>query len=163
MPKLNIARLARALVSPEMDSRSWLESGTIGLLGDDDELDVESPESIYVDPFGAIVSVRLEPSGRMVTARYNGLGCGQFGSILVPISPGDEVLVGIPNGNYNSPGVQILGLCANATTRIPSDWNNDHVRLTSNLDVQIEAASIRLDAMHLFLNGRRVNPTSEDI
>jgi hypothetical protein len=155
-PPVDVQRVARAVRSPGIDSRSWFEAGTVGVENEEGDFVTDDPEAIYVDQLGAVVSVRLEPSGEIVTARYNGIACGRMGFMLVPIRPGDEVLVAIPNGDYNSPAVTIVGVASNQTAQIPTNWNNDRVLFQLNVPLEIRAPILRIDSNQLALNGRLV-------
>lgn len=162
-PPIDVQRLARAVSGPGIDTRSWLHSGTVGVAGEGGEFRTDDPESVYVDRLGAVVRVRLEPGGEIVTARYHGISCGRFGFILVPIRPGDEVLVAVPDGDFNSPSITVIALAANATAKIPGDWNNDRVLFDTNVPLEIRGPAIRVSSPNLVLNGRPVAFSPEGI
>lgn len=159
----DVQRLARALKSKGIDPRTWFSSGTVGILTEEGAFDTDSEDAIWIDELGCRVSVRLEPSEEMVTARWAGLSCGAFGRILLPIFPGDEVVVGIPDGDYNHSGVSILSLHSNWVDRIPENWANDRVLIDVNQVLEIRAAGVDINSANLFLNGRRVGRGPGDI
>lgn len=178
-PTIDVQRLARALASPGIDTRQWVEVGTVGFLigerfftgaldpGASTEQKKAAAEkaskAIYADELGTVVSVRIESTGQMVTARWNGIGCGRFGVFLFPIRPGDEVTILIPGGDMNSGAISIIDVQSNETAKIPTDWNNDRVLLSTSVPIEIEAPAIRIRSPLLDLNGRKVAFSSEGI
>lgn len=150
---IDVQRLARALSGPGNDTRVWMSQGTVGIVDLDGEF-VTTPESVWVDRLGVVVSVRLEPIGEVVTARYNGIACGRFGRMLIPVRPGDEVGVSIPDGDFNSPGITIVSIGSNATALNPKDWNNDRVLFDLNVPIEIRGPAIKINSPNLRLNGR---------
>lgn len=173
-PSIDIQRVAQALAGPGIDSRFWVSAGTVGTRDDDGSFSTTAtvdspgsgppvPEAVYVDELGLVADVRLEPSGDLVTARYNGVGVGRFGSILVPLRGGDEVVVVIPDGDLNSPSIAIVALLADETAKIPTDWNNDRVLFRLNVPLEIRGPAVDIRSPNLQLNGRQVPFGSENI
>src|SRR5688572_28896304 len=162
-PPVDLQRVARAMSGPGIDTRVWKVSGTVGVVTDDGEFDTTDPEAVYVDALGAVVSVRVEPSGELLTARWNGISCGRFGFVLFPIKPGAEVSVDVPAGDFNHPGITITGLASNSTAQIPTDWNNDGFLFSLNCPFEVRAPAIRMSSSNLVLNGRNVTRSPEDI
>lgn len=162
---LDVQRVAKAIGANE---KSFVESGTVGVDEDDGTFNVKDPQAIAVDALGALVRVRLEPSGKFVTARYSGLCCGRAGAILVPVRPGDEVVVLVPNGDYNASGVKIISFEANATAQIPTPasgrpWANDRALLFFRVPLEISALAVDIQSPNLMLNGRAVLRGPESI
>ncbi len=173
--KPDIKKMAEALSSKGIDTRYWLAIGTVGHVADNGAF-VAGGEDAFIgegndrralavatETDGIIVDVRIEPIGQNITARYHGIACGFYGNVLVPISPGDEVIIGIPDGDFNSPGITVLGISANQLAPIPSDWNNDRMLIEMRAPVEIRAPAIEIDSNLLTLNGRLVNRAPEAI
>lgn len=164
---IDVQRLGRALAGPGLDTRMWVSAGTVGLLRDNKEtgeseffipiIAEEVQKTHFTDAEGCIITVRLEPSEAIVNARWNGLSCGAFGSMLFPLKPGDEVLVLIPDGDISSPSVCIIACQSNAWAPLRSDdWDNDRVLFDFRLPVEIRGNSIQIKSGNLRLNGRLV-------
>jgi hypothetical protein len=162
-PSIDVQRLAKAISGPGTDTRFWLSAGTVGLLDDNGEFNTSNKEAVYVDRLGAVVSVRLEPSGEVIAARYNGISCGRYGFMLIPIRPGDEVVVSIPDGDLNSPAITVVSLASNETAKVPSDWNNDRVLFDLNVPFEVRGPAIKITSTNLQLNGRVVSFSPEGI
>jgi hypothetical protein len=162
-PTIDVQRLARAIAGPGIDTRTWVTAGTVGVKDDRGRFVTNDPEAVYVDNFGAVASVQVEPDGQMVTARWNGVACGRFGFFLFPLRAGDEVTVLIPDGDYNSDAISIVDVHSNQTAQIPTDWNNDRVLLSLNVPLEIEGPAIRIRSPNLDLNRRKVTFSSEGI
>jgi hypothetical protein len=162
-PKIDVMRMARALQGPGNDTRTWICAGTVGSADDGGQFDASDPDDIYADRSGVVVSVRLEPYDKIVTARWSGMSCGRYGFALFPIRPGDEVLVAFPDGDLNSPSATIFYAQANETAQIPSDWNNDRVLFDFNVPFEIRAPAVRIRSGALDLNNRTVVWGPEDI
>lgn len=168
---VDIQRLARALASPGIDSRSWFEVCTVGVLDENGEFStvapVDAPRSslaVAVQREGAIVSVRIESTGEVIFVRYNGISCGRFGSMLLPVRPGDEVLVAFPSGSTRHASSSIIAILSNATAPIPADWANERVLFVMNVPFEVRAPTITLSAAGgITLNGRPVGPGPEGI
>lgn len=166
-------RLAEIVRMPGIDPRLWISAGTVGTRDDDGEFvtDVlvapesgpDVPDSVYVDDRGAVVDVRLEPSGDVVTAQWSGVGVGEFGSILFPVRGGDSVLVLIPDGDLNSPDISIVAVLSSATRKVPRDWNNDRVLFNLNVPLEIRGPAVSIRSNNLRLNGRAVAASNEGI
>ncbi len=179
-PQIDVQRLAAAIAGPNLDTRTWLASGTVGILDElgtfktgfvrsgasKDEKEAaaqEASDAVFVDPDGCVVSVQLEPSGIMITASWDGASCGRFGFVLFPIRAGDEVQVAIPDGDFNSDAIEVVRILSNRTAQIPSDWNNDRVLFDLNVPMEIRGPAVRITSANLVLNGRKVNVSPEDI
>lgn len=171
----DIRRMAKALQSRNIDTRFWFSAGTVGHLDDRGTFIAEGDEAyigsgndrralaVAVEDDGVLVDVRLEPSGEYVTARYHGLGVGQFGAILFPILPGDEVVVAVPDGDLNSPAISIVTIASNIRAQIPTTWANDRVLFQARGPIEITAPAIAIDSNNLVLNGRTVTRSGETI
>lgn len=163
-------RIGKAAAFAGIDPRYWVSGGTVGVFNDQGEFitaDTDekiAPDAVACEKDGVLVDVRLEPIGRFVSARYHGVHAGLAGSILVPIKAGDEVLVLIPDGRLNSPGISIVTILSNAIATIPTDWKNDRVLIDSPAyPVHIRSNSIRLDASSVLIKGRPVRNSQEPI
>lgn len=154
---VDVQRLGQALAGPGLDTRDWLSAGTVGARDPQGEFVID-PQSVYASQLGTVVDVRLEPSGRMITARWNGLSVGRFGSILFPIRAGDDVVVLFPNGDPNDGSATIIGLIGDRTALTPEDWNNDRVLFDLNVTLEIRGPAIKLTSPNLLLNNRPVRP-----
>lgn len=149
-------KIARAIRGPGIDTRSWVVTGTVGVSREGEAFDTSDADAVYTDRRGAVVDVRLEPSGAIITARWHGVSVGRFGSVVFPLRGGDEVVVVIPDGDPQSDAITILCAAANATARTPPDWNNDRVLWDLNVPFQIRAPAIALESGNFTINGRRV-------
>lgn len=96
MPPIDFRRIARGMAQQGNDLRHWLSYATVATVKDG-EMDVTSQDGILVTPAGVEVDVVLEPHGYPCTARY-GVAAGSV-HINAPIRPGDQVIVGIPDGD----------------------------------------------------------------
>lgn len=152
---VDVQRLAQALAGPGIDTRTWVGVGTVGARDPQGEFVID-PESVFASQLGAVVDVRLEPSGRMITAKWNGLSVGRYGSILFPIRAGDDALIAFPSGDPNDGSATIIALLGDRTALTPSDWNNDRVLFDLNVDLEIRGPGIRITSPNLVLNGRPV-------
>jgi len=164
-PNIDVQRLGRAIAGPGIDTRYWLAAGTVGHRDDRGTFVTNDTEAIYADRLGPVVSVRLEANvdDRVITARWQGIGCGRYGFMLFPLRPGDEVVVAIPEGDLNSAAITIVAVLPNQTARIPQDWNNDRVLFDLNVPFEVKAPAIRMTSGSLVLNDRQVNFSPEDI
>lgn len=91
-------RIGRGLALPGSDLRHWCSYATVATTsGDDGQMNVTDPNAILITPAGVEVDVVLEPSGYPCTARY-GISAGSV-HINAPIRPGDQVIVGVPDGD----------------------------------------------------------------
>lgn len=159
---VDVQRFAQALAGPGLDTRTWLSAGTVGARDTQGTFTVD-PESVFASQLGTVVDVRLEPSGRMVTAKWNGLSVGRYGSILFPIRAGDDVIVVFPTGDPNDGSATIISLLGDRTALAPSNWNNDRVLFELNVDLEISGPGIRITSTNLELNGRPVRFSPESI
>ena len=155
-PTIDVQRLGKAIRGPGLDTRTWLVSGTVGVRDDRGTFKTDDPDAVFVDRLGVVASVRIEPNGQMINARWNGIACGRFGVILFPLKPGDDVTVAIPDGDLNSDSISIIDVQSDRTAQIPVDWNNDRVLFDLNVAFEIRAPSVRIRSSNLELNGRRV-------
>jgi hypothetical protein len=133
---LDIGRLAEAFQKAGIDPRHWVSYGTVGIVKDDGTFDPTDPHAIYVQSTGCSVDVLLHPLNTPVTCRYSGQQGGASSSIYCPIRPGDEVLVGIPDGDMRMPPCILLVMNADHS-RLPLGddqkpiWQNDRVLVYS--------------------------------
>lgn len=171
---VDVQRVARALAGPGNDTRVWFSAATVGYINDQGEfvtgdggdaaLRRAARDAIACERDGVLVDVRLEPTGEPVTARYSGVSFGRFGGALVPVTPGDEVLVSISGGHLNSAAVAIVAILSNATAKIPADWANDRLLIEARRGaVHIRGPAVRIDSPNLILNGRTVARGTEPI
>ena len=163
---IDLQRLAEGLKTDGIDTRVWVESGTVGVQLPSGEFVTSGQESAYArsaEEESLLVDVRLEPLDRIITARYHGLSCGRAGSGLFPIMPGDEVLVLFPGGSMKSGEIVAFLTGNNATAPVPKDWHNDRVLFDLSVPFHVRAPSIKLESSNLTLNGRRVNGSKEPI
>ena len=168
----DVERIARALAGP-YDTRLWVSVGTVGYKDDRgtfiataDDAGANDPPgkpTVYADVLGPVVDVRLEPSGDFATAFWAGVGVGEYGSILVPILPGDLVVVLMPDGDLNSPSNTIVALLPCEVAQIPDDWANDTVRFDLRVPLEVRAPAVEIRAPTLRLNGRSVLPGADTI
>lgn len=159
---IDVQRIAEALKGKGIDTRTWLKSATVGVWTDGGQFVTTDPDGIYADRLGAVVDVRIEPEGLYGTARWNGVGVGQFGSILYPIRPGEEVVVGIPDGELGSDLI-ILASQSNRVAQIPADWQNDRVLFDMRVPFEIRGPNVFITSPILSLNGRLVNRGADPI
>jgi len=175
---IDVQRLAKALHS-KIDSRIWVSFATVGIRDDTGEFSIDEGKdpniisgakvAVFATPAGVLVDVRLEPTGHIVTANYHGFCSGRAGSCLFPIFAGDAVIVLIPDGDLNSPGICALPCGSNATALIPNDWTSNvgtpRVLLDLKVPFEVRAPSITLTARNgqVKLNGRAVLRGNETI
>ena len=162
-PQVDVQRLAAALAGPNNDTRTWLIEGTVGVVDDRGTFKTDDPEGVFAERDGCVVSVQIEPSGFMITANWNGISCGRYGFMLFPIRVGDDVLVAVPDGDFNASGIEVVKILSNRTAQIPADWNNDRVLFDLNVPMEIRGPAVRITSGNLVLNGRKVNASPEDI
>lgn len=133
---LDVGRMGEMLRQAGIDPRHWLSYGTVGIVKDDGTFDPTDPHAIYVQSSGVSVDVLLHPMNQPVTCRYSGQQGGSASSIYCPIRPGDEVLVGIPDGDMRMPATILLVMNADHS-RLPLGddlkplWQNDRVLVHS--------------------------------
>jgi len=162
----DMARIGKALASRGLDTRFWISSGTVGVLGDSGTFSVDDQQAVYPVPGGVLIDVRLEPCEQYVTARYHGVSAGRFGHILVPVFQGDEVLVLVPDGDLRHPAITALLLGSNIGAPISADWGNDptpRVLFDLNVPLEIRAPGVTITSAGLMLNGRMVTPGEDTI
>lgn len=115
----DIATMSDGLAGPGMDTRQWLSYGLVlPDAGDAHSVRFKDEDGAPI-PQGALVDVKLEPSGIVVPcrvlSRYAGAGEGSWS----PIGPGDEVLVAVPEGDERA-GCVILGKLSNGPDVFPT-------------------------------------------
>lgn len=159
---IDVQRVSRALSGPGADTRSWIVSATVGKTIDG-EFNTDDPTAIYKDASGVLVDVQVQPEGFPLTARYHGLYSSAVGTLILPIRPGQEVLVLVPGGNFRHPGIAILPFGANSLHSLPDDWNNDRVLFIADVVIEMRAPGIAIDSPNLTLNGRAVAPSRTPI
>lgn len=115
----DIARLSAALARPGMDTRSWVEYGTVASVGGDDGVpNFEDPNAIVIDENGVEVDVVIGVDEHPVTCRW-GITAGDA-FVIPPIFPGDHVMVLIPGGDLgNVP--EIVKILPGPHTPLPLD------------------------------------------
>lgn len=133
---LDVGRMGEMLRQAGIDPRHWLSYGTVGIVKEDGTFDPTDPHAVYVQSTGVSVDVLLHPLNQPVTCRYSGQQGGASSSIYCPIHPGDEVLVGIPDGDMRLPPAVLLVMNADHS-RLPLGndqkplWQNDRILLHS--------------------------------
>lgn len=136
-PALDFGRIARGLARPGMDTRHWLSYATVATVdGEDGTANYTNPAAILVTPAGVEVDVILEPIGYPVTCRF-GIAAGSC-HINTPIRPGDQVIVGIPDGDA-SMVPQIF--CVINGSSDPMPVGDDGMPIYRNDRVMIHAAA----------------------
>lgn len=111
-----MARVSAGLARPGMDLRHWVSYATVGTVGADGAPDFTDEQAIVITPGGVMVDVVLEPSGYPITCRY-GI-CSGTVTTLSPIHAGDQVVVGLPDGDL-AMVPQVLALISGASDPIP--------------------------------------------
>lgn len=141
-PGFDFRRLGRALAMPGTDLRHWVSYGTVATAdGDDGEINVTDPNAVLVTPAGVEVDVVLEPSGYPCTARF-GVAAGSC-HVNTPIRPGDQVIVGIPDGDA-SMVPQVLCVINGSSDRMPVGedgrpiFQNDRLMIHAGAGIPIE-------------------------
>lgn len=141
-PGFDFRRLGRALAMPGTDLRHWVSYGTVATAdGDDGEINVTDPNAVLVTPAGVEVDVVLEPSGYPCTARY-GIAAGSC-HVNTPIRPGDQVIVGIPDGDA-SMVPQVLCVISGSSDPMPLEndgrpiFKNDRLLIHAGAGIPIE-------------------------
>lgn len=94
---IDFRRLGKSIQGPGTDTRHWVSWGTVAKVGGDGGPDYAGDGAVVVSPQSVDVDVILEPSMHPVTCRY-GHQAGKV-HLLMPIAPGDSVLVIIPDGD----------------------------------------------------------------
>lgn len=105
------AAFADMISRPGADPRGWISYGVVESNPSASEKSVifDDDEGNPLD-HGALVSVKLQPSGGKVTCRVGGSCAGKGEGEWHPLGPGDEVLVAIPNGSERAGCVIIARL-----------------------------------------------------
>lgn len=127
--------ISEGLKAPGMDTREWIDYGTVASLRDDDgQPDFSDPNAVVIAPRGVEVDVLYGVNQTPITCKY-GTQCG-VGVILTPIRPGDLVLVSIPGGDPGNGG-KILSVMPGPHTPLPVEddgkpiFRNDRVSITA--------------------------------
>lgn len=116
-PPTDPRRLGRALAQEGMDLRHWVSYATVASVGGEDGTpDYGDANAVVITPAGVEVDVVLEPSGYPITCRH-GISAGTV-FICTPIHAGDQVVVGIPDGNV-SMVPEILKVIPGSSNPIP--------------------------------------------
>jgi len=92
-------RIGKALAHQGADLRHWVSYATVAAVDDDGEVDLSNPNAIVISPAGIDVDVVLEPSGHPCTCTH-GIAAGTV-FVCGPIKVGDQVVVGIPDGDVS--------------------------------------------------------------
>jgi hypothetical protein len=151
MRAADVYRIADGMARPGLDTRSWVTYGTVASFGPPP--DPSDPNAIVVAPEGVAVDVLVGTEETPVTCRYGHQG-GASATLLLPIRPGDLVLVAIPDGDLGLPG-EILRVCTNAGAPLPLEedrmpvFRNDRVSLFSLVPIELRTAGgarVRLEA-----------------
>jgi hypothetical protein len=139
---LDFRRMARGMAQQGNDLRHWVSYATVATAnGDDGTMDPTDSHAVLVTPAGVEVDVVLEPSGYPCTARY-GVAAGSC-SINTPIRPGDQVIVGIPDGDV-SMVPQIFCIISGSSDPMPTGddglpiFKNDRLMIHAGAGVPIE-------------------------
>lgn len=119
-----MARVSAGLARPGMDLRHWVSYATVGTVGADGAPDFTDEQAIVITPGGVMVDVVLEPSGYPITCRY-GI-CSGTVTTLSPIHAGDQVVVGLPDGDL-AMVPQVLALISGASDPIPLETDGKPV------------------------------------
>lgn len=146
---IDVRRVAEAIKGAGIDTRHWCSYGTVGTVDDTGEPDYTAANAVIIAPDGVWADVVLQPLGLPVTARVQLGAGGQRSSFQVPIYPGDEVLVHIPDGDFGNPPT-ITAILNNQGDRVPRAAGvpiakNDRVFLwAKDVPVEINAIKIQL-------------------
>lgn len=134
--------MARGMAQQGNDLRHWLSYATVATAnGDDGTMNVTDPDAILVTPAGVEVDIVLEPHGYPCTARF-GVAAGSC-AINTPIRPGDQVIVGIPDGDV-SMVPQILCVITGSSDPMPVGddglpiFRNDRLMIHAGAGIPIE-------------------------
>ncbi len=139
---LNTRRFAEALKCSGIDTRHWVSYGTVCTINDEGIPDYTDLRAVYCGPEGVEVDVILEPINVPVTCLYSGIAGGRHTIISAPISPGDLVLVALPDGDPTVPPV-IVAILNSAAHKVPLGhdrkpiFRNDHVFIWTDVDIDI--------------------------
>lgn len=153
--KIDFNRLAKAVGTPGIDPRTWVSYGIVCTITDDGEPNFTDPNAIFVAPDGVWADVLLVPVEVPVTARVQlGVG-GTKAQINAPISPGDRVLVALPEG-LMSDALVIVAIMNNQAAQLGLDsggtpqFKNDRLSIfASGIPVEVmtkDGAVLRLEA-----------------
>lgn len=137
----DLARIAAGLARPGIDTRVWVERGTVATVGGESGVpDFGDGNAILVDTAGVDVDVVLGTDEHPVTCRW-GLTYGDV-CIVPPIRPGDHVLVEIPGGDLaNVP--EIIKVLAGTADPVPT--GGDGMPLFKNDRLLIHARNVPID------------------
>lgn len=115
---MDIATIRDLFSGAGMDTRQWISYGLVDTEtsgGPSTRFDDEDGNPL---PHGVLVDVTLQPSGISVPCRVLATAGGSGEASFSPFGPGDEVLVGIPDGDERS-GCVIIGRFNNAKDTFP--------------------------------------------
>lgn len=99
--EIDVRRVAASLAGPGIDTRSWVEYGTVASVGGDDGVpNFTDGNAVVVDRNGVEVDVVLGTDEHPTTCRW-GITAGDC-FIVPPIRPGDHVVVLIPGGDLGN-------------------------------------------------------------
>jgi len=105
--------MMRESASGESDSRQWISYGTV-------EIETAGAKSVtFTKEYGPLVNVKLHPSGVPVVCRVAHEVAGNGEGEWFPFLGGDEVIVGIPEGDEKA-GCVILGRLNQEIDKFPT-------------------------------------------
>lgn len=143
-PALDFRRIARGMAQQGNDLRHWVSYATVatsdGVTG---TMDPTDPNAVLVTPAGVEVDVVLEPSGYPCTARY-GVAAGSV-HINTPIRPGDQVVVGVPDGDA-SMIPQVFCIISGSSDPMPTGddglpiFRNDRFMVHADVPIELRTA-----------------------
>ena len=124
---LDVGRLGNALARPGIDPRTWVSYAAVDAVG--------------VDSEGVFVDVTLLPTGDQMTARAGTIYAGPGYGLHLPFGVGDEVVVGVPNGDPNH-GAVVLARLQSASDELASSAmaNENDIVLVVKPDQSIRIA-----------------------
>jgi len=103
---MDTGRLANAVSRPGIDPRTWISYAAVDAVG--------------IDTEGVFVDVELLPTREKMTARLGTIYAGPGYGFHIPVGVGDEVVVGIPNGDPMH-GPTILARMQSASDELSTD------------------------------------------
>lgn len=118
---MDVQRLGQALARPGMDTRVWVSLARVVARA------VDLDEGVFVD-------VELEPSGTRETARVAPVYAGNGFGLYAPLKVDDEVLVAIPNGDFDL-GAVVLARLWNGDDKPPTDAREGSSGMESSDDL----------------------------
>jgi len=115
---MDIATIRDLYSGAGMDTRQWMSYGLVSDATDDEPSVLFDDEEGNPLPHGVLILVKMVPSGIVVPCRVLATAGGSGEGSFSPFGPGDEVLVGIPDGDEKS-GCVILGRFNNGKDTFP--------------------------------------------